>query len=88
MIKLGLDRKKDTISVGEPENVTSLGKGFYGDMKKGIIYLYPEEVLYLMDIRNGKCYDENGNVYTFNDVAERFTERNKFFKCEKWNNYH
>ncbi|MEM3075560.1 MAG: hypothetical protein QW590_01925, partial [Candidatus Bilamarchaeaceae archaeon] len=61
MIKLELDRKKDEVWVREPANVTSLQNGFYGTMKRGEILLAPEEVLYVMDIRNGKCYDEVGN---------------------------
>ncbi|MDD5022909.1 MAG: tRNA-intron lyase [Candidatus ainarchaeum sp.] len=79
MIKLELDRKNNAIYVKTPEDVTALSKGFYGDMKKGEITLYPEEALYLMDIRNGKCYDESGNTYTFNEIASRYTERKKFF---------
>ena len=77
LIKLELDRKKNTICVKEPENVSSLQNGFYGTMKKGIIYLKPEEVLYIMDIRNGKAYDENGNTHTFNDIASLFLGNKK-----------
>lgn len=79
MIRLELDRKKNSIAAKEPEEVTSLIKGFYGDNNKGVITLFPEEVLYLMDIRNGRCYDKNGNQYNFNDLASRFTEKKKFF---------
>ncbi|MBI2079481.1 hypothetical protein HYT84_01850, partial [Candidatus Micrarchaeota archaeon] len=77
MIKLELNRKDNTICVKEASEVTSLSNGFYGDMKKGIIYLTPEEVMYVMDIRNGKCYDESGNTYTFNEVAARYLENPK-----------
>jgi len=77
MIKLELDRKKGTIMVKEPSDVSSLQNGFYGQMKKGIIYLSPEEALYIMDIRNGRCYDESGNQYTFNDVASQFPKSKK-----------
>ncbi|MEM2908546.1 MAG: tRNA-intron lyase [Candidatus Bilamarchaeaceae archaeon] len=78
MIKLELDRKKDEVWVREPADVTSLQNGFYGTMKRGEILLAPEEVLYVMDIRNGKCYDEVGNIYTFNEVAERYIKNKKF----------
>lgn len=77
MIRMDLDRKKEIISVNEPESISSLQNGHYGSMKKGIIYLKPEEVLYIMDIRNGKVYDESGNVYTFNDVAAQFMKIEK-----------
>ncbi len=75
MIKLELDRK--TIKVAEASDVTSLQNGFYGQMKKGIIYLTAEEALYIMDIRNGKCYDTSGNNYSFNDVASLFLKNKK-----------
>lgn len=77
MIRMDLDRKKDTISVKEPESVSSLQNGYYGSMKKGIIFLKPEEVLYIMDIRNGKVFDESGNQYSFNDVASTFLNIDK-----------
>lgn len=77
MIRLELNRKKDQILVKEPSHVSSLQNGFYGIMEKGIISLSPEEALYIMDIRNGKCYDEPGNQYSFNDVAALFLKNKK-----------
>lgn len=75
MIKLELDRK--AIKVTEPSDVTSLHNGFYGSMNKGIITLLPEEALYIMDIRNGKCFDSSGNPYGFNEVASLFIKKKK-----------
>jgi tRNA-intron endonuclease len=69
MIKLELDRKRQLVIVKEPADVTSLHNGFYGHMKKGMLFLSPEEALYIMDIRNGRCYDEAGNSYNFNDLC-------------------
>ncbi|HID72915.1 TPA: tRNA-intron lyase [Candidatus Micrarchaeota archaeon] len=77
MIRLELDRKKRSVSVREPADVTSLQNGFYGQMKKGVIYLSPEESLYVMDTRNGRCYDDAGNMYTFNDLASFFSRDRK-----------
>ncbi len=77
MIKLELDRKTKEIFVKEPSEVTSLQNGFYGNMERGIISLKPEEAMYIMDIRNGKAYDEAGNTYTFNDIASFFLDRPK-----------
>ncbi len=77
MIELELNRKKKTVTVSKPEDVSSIVKGFYGEMEKGVITLTPEEVLYLMDIRNGKCHDENGNVHSFNEVANVFIKKEK-----------
>jgi tRNA-intron endonuclease len=77
MIKLELDRKKRSLLVKEPSDVSSLQNGFYGQMKKGIISLYTEEALYVMDIRNGRCYDPSGNEYHFNEVASMFLKNKK-----------
>lgn len=77
MIKLELDRKKHSLCVKEPSDVSSLQNGFYGQMKKGVIYLSPEEALYIMDIRNGRCYDDVGNEHGFNEVASMFVKNKK-----------
>ena len=77
MIRLELDRK--SLQVKEPSDVSSLQNGFYGQMKKGVISLSPEEALYIMDIRNGKCYDKAGNTYSFNSVASRFLKSKKLY---------
>ena len=77
MIKLELDRKKRSLSVREPSDVSSLQNGFYGQMKRGIIYLSPEEALYVMDIRNGQCHDRAGNIFSFNDTASLFIKNKK-----------
>ncbi|MDD5760392.1 MAG: tRNA-intron lyase [Desulfobulbaceae bacterium] len=72
-----MDRKTGDIRAKEPEDVSSLQNGHYGIMKKGIITLKPEETLYILDIRNGKAFDESGNTYTFNDVASLFLKQKK-----------
>jgi len=77
MIRLELDRKKRSLAVKEPSDVSSLQNGFYGQMKKGVIHLTPEEALYVMDIRNGRCYDEAGNEHHFNEVAALFLKNKK-----------
>jgi tRNA splicing endonuclease len=77
MIRLELDRKKRSLAVKEPSDVSSLQNGFYGQMKRGVIYLSPEEALYVMDIRNGRCYDGAGNEYRFNEVASLFLRNRK-----------
>jgi tRNA-intron endonuclease len=77
MIRLELDRKKRSLCVKEPSDVSSLQNGFYGQMNRGIIYLSPEEALYVMDIRNGRCYDRAGNEFSFNEVASLFLRNRK-----------
>lgn len=86
-VKMEVDLKKRTITVSEPESVSSLVNGFYGKMKKGVISLTPEEALYLLDIRNAKCYDKSGNMYKFNDIARLFKTRKqmaKYFTYKDW----
>lgn len=39
----------------DPQTVGSLAKGKFGIHKKNKIYLFPEEAMYLIDIRNAKC---------------------------------
>ncbi len=77
MIRLELDRKKRSLAVKEPSDVSSLQNGFYGQMRRGVIYLSPEEGLYVMDIRNGRCYDGAGNESRFNEVASLFLRNRK-----------
>ncbi len=77
MIRIELDKKNQEISVREPEGVSSLQNGFYGVLKRGVLYLSPVEALYIMDIRNGKCYDRKGNEYNFNALASLFTDEEK-----------
>ena len=71
-VKLTFDRETGELLVYEPESVSSLTHGFYGEMRKGAIRLTPEEALYLIDIRNGFCTDTALNVLRFNDVAAHF----------------
>ncbi|MGV8085227.1 MAG: tRNA-intron lyase [Candidatus Bilamarchaeum sp.] len=75
MIRLELDKKN--IMVKEPSEVSSLTNGHYGVMKRGAIYLSPEEALYVMDIRNGKCYDKSLNEYSFTGLACLFVKNKK-----------
>jgi len=77
MITLELDRKKKKIFVKEASDVSSLQNGYYGSMQRGIISLSPEEALYILDIRNGKCHDDAGNAYSFNDIANVFIKTKK-----------
>ncbi|MBI4399463.1 tRNA-intron lyase [Candidatus Micrarchaeota archaeon] len=71
-ITLQYNTNDNTVKVSEAESVTALHKGFFGYMQKGVITLTPEEALYLIDIRNARSYDENGNELKFNDLAEKF----------------
>ncbi|MCX8205955.1 MAG: tRNA-intron lyase [Candidatus Micrarchaeota archaeon] len=58
--------------VGDPSSVSSLRKSFYGENEGAVVFLRPEEALYMLDVRNGRCLDENGREVTFNRVASYF----------------
>ncbi|MEK6981703.1 MAG: tRNA-intron lyase [Candidatus Micrarchaeota archaeon] len=77
MIRIEINRKNKELFVKEPSEVSSLSNGYYGYMEKGIIRLTIEEALYIMDIRNGKCFDTFGNTFTFNDLILEFIEKPK-----------
>lgn len=71
-IELILEDK--SIKVKDQPTIDSLRKSSYGYYKKegggnNYLILDPEEALYLMDIRNATCYENNKNV-SFNEVAE------------------
>ncbi|MEM3060536.1 MAG: tRNA-intron lyase [Candidatus Anstonellales archaeon] len=86
-IYIEINRKTKEIVCLEPQSVSSLVNGHYGVIKKGVVHLYPEEALYLIDIRNAKCYDKNGNVMLFNDVASLFPSKKqmaKYFTYKDW----
>jgi len=77
MIRLELNRKTKDVFAVEPADVTSMQNGFYGVQRLDRRLLSPEEVLYIMDIRNGKCTDEAGNPYSFNEVASLYLKNKK-----------
>ncbi|HIH19582.1 TPA: tRNA-intron lyase [Candidatus Micrarchaeota archaeon] len=86
-VKIEFSPKKKSLAVSEPESVSSLVNGHYGYMKKGVIHLFPEEALYLMDIRNARCHDSSLNEYKFNSVASHFNTKKqmaRYFTYKDW----
>ena len=86
-IKIDFSPKKKELSVSEPESVSALTNGHYGYMRKGTIHLVPEEALYLMDIRNARCFDTSLNEYKFNHVAAAFDRKKqmaRYFTYKDW----
>ena len=61
--------------VGDQSSVSVLRKSHYGRSEGAVIYLSPEEVLYLMDIRNANCVDESGKSLSFNEVSSFYAKR-------------
>lgn len=86
-IQIDFNPKKKLLSVSQPESVSSLVNGHYGYMKKGTIHLFPEEALYLIDIRNASCRDSSLNEFKFNAVARLFESKKqmaRYFTYKDW----
>lgn len=86
-VELELDKQHKKVLVREPASVTSMVTGHYGYMKKGTVELFPEEALYLMDIRNAKCHDSALNQCSFNEVAALFESKKqmaRYFTYKDW----
>jgi tRNA-intron endonuclease len=75
-LELKLEGK--TLKAVKAEDFEVLRKSFYGSPHKGQITLDPEEVLYLMDVRNATVADETGKQYGYNDIAEMFMKEKLF----------
>lgn len=75
---------KDLISVQAIDR-SHFGTDYQG--KKTILQLMPEEALYLMDVRNATCTDENGKNMSFNEVAAKFQGKKflaRYFCFRDW----
>jgi tRNA-intron endonuclease len=86
-VELELDKKAKLVRATQPQSVSSLVNGHYGYMKKGVLELFPEEVLYLMDIRNASVRDNAQNSYSFNEVASFFSptkQMARYFTYKDW----
>lgn len=86
-VRIELNKPSKELTVSEPESVSSLQNGHYGVMRKGVIHISLEEALYLMDIRNAKCYDEHSNELLFNDLAYLLYSKKlmaRYFTYKDW----
>ncbi|MEM3031015.1 MAG: tRNA-intron lyase [Candidatus Micrarchaeia archaeon] len=86
-LSLKYSAERNAVLVEEPESVGALARGFYGRMQKGVIELFPEEALYLLDIRNARCFDEAGNELRFNELAAKFAadkQMARYFTYKDW----
>ncbi len=65
------------LTVNDQSSVDVLKKGHFGRQSKQTLELFPEEALYLIDVRNAECSSTKGMV-SFNELASRFWRSNKF----------
>jgi len=64
-----------TAKTSDPQSVTALVRGGYGENKKGTIVLEPEEALYLVDVRGAECTNSKGKILGFNELASKFKRK-------------
>ncbi len=86
MLALEFKGKKEVIAADQSTK-DILKNGFFGYEKDGSLYLLPEEVLYLVDIRNAEC-KKDGKILSFDQVAEIFSKKKKlmasYFAYKDW----
>jgi len=70
LLELELVRKKEVVAANQ-QTKDLLAKGHFGRLKDNILFLEPEEALYLMDMRGAVC-TENSKRLSFNDLSRRF----------------
>ena len=80
-----IDRKRGAFAEDE-ETVEKLRKNFFGREEKGIIWLEPEEALYLMQFQSAVATDPKGKKISFHDAFVLFS-RNEERLFIKYNAY-
>ncbi|MBN2101721.1 MAG: tRNA-intron lyase [Candidatus Aenigmarchaeota archaeon] len=69
-----LDKTKGGYAQDE-ETLDKLRKNFFGKEEQGLIWLEPEEFLYLIQFQNAKAVDVKGKELTFTDVMVHFSKK-------------
>ena len=86
MLLLEIAEKRKVV-VRDQSTKDMLLKGHFGELRQGLLYLVPEEALYLIDVRGAEC-SENGRALHFNQVAEKFGVKGKlmarYFTYKDW----
>ncbi|MCD6549322.1 tRNA-intron lyase [Candidatus Micrarchaeota archaeon] len=77
-LEIIFDPERKRFTVEQPESVSSLLRTAYGRLVKGKILLQPEEALFILDARNGRCIDKKGNLYKITDLLPLFSRRKRF----------
>ncbi len=75
MLSLEFSNKK--VHAADQSSKDILKGGNFGYEKNGTLYLYPEEALYLIDVRNASC-KKNGKEVDFSELAGAFSKSKKF----------
>ncbi len=64
------------VAAGDQSTKDILKKGMFGKEESGTLFLFPEEVLYLLDVRKAEC-KLDGKSLSFNEVAEKIGDSSK-----------
>jgi tRNA-intron lyase len=75
LLELEIVDNKNVI-VTDQSTKDTLKKGSFGKLRDNKLYLDPEEVLYLIDVRNAEC-KQNGKVLHFNEIAQKLDFKDK-----------
>ncbi|MGC8669907.1 MAG: tRNA-intron lyase [Candidatus Micrarchaeia archaeon] len=78
MLSIMFDERTKKLFVLDQSTKSILQESFYGVKAGDELVLYPEEALYLIDVRNASCTSTSGVSMTFNKVASAFSSRRKF----------
>ncbi|MGC8662608.1 MAG: tRNA-intron lyase [Candidatus Micrarchaeia archaeon] len=86
MLQLEFINKKEIVA-SDQSTKDILGKSFFGVEKNNRLYLFPEEVMYLVDIRNAECRYK-GKLLQFDEISEMFRKKKKlmasYFTYRDW----
>ncbi len=78
---------KNRIVPNDQSTQDMLSKGYFGTRVDGELRLKPEELFYLMDVRNAEC-TVNGKSASFNEIASIFSKNKKlaarYFTYKDW----
>ena len=85
MIAMNFDPRKG-IWVEEEEGMERLEKNFFGEKKKGKIWLKIEEALYLVAFQNAYCY-RDGERVGFSELAMHFPEKELFVRYNAYRDW-
>ncbi len=84
---LELEMRNTKIFARDQSSKDILKKGSFGYESGGKLYLYPEEALYAIDVRNADC-KSNGKKIGFEDVVAKFVNNKnlmtRYFTYKDW----
>ncbi len=70
--ELFIDSKNKIAFSKDPHAITACSKSFFGNIKRGEVFLSPEEAIYLAEARNAACKLPTGAELSVEDLIGRF----------------